>query len=184
MIQKSRTTRFGCMVKYYSGIGSRETPDFVCMAMTAIAKLLEADGYTLRSGGAGGADLAFEGGVERLKDIYLAWKGFNGSTSELYVVCDAAIAMALSVHPSPETLIKREKALHLHSRNCYQILGSDLATPTEFVICWTEAAAKRGGTRTAIVLAERNKIPVLNLGKCNTYEECMVSFDRFYLLVA
>ena len=172
------------MVKYYAGVGSRESPDFVCLAMTAIAKLLEADGYTLRSGGADGADLAFESGVERLKDIYLAWKGFNGSSSALYGVCDAAIAMALTIHPSPENLVKREKALYLHARNCYQVLGSDLETPSDFVICWTEDAKKRGGTRTAIVLAERNNIPVLNLGKCKTYEECMAAFDRFYFLVA
>lgn len=180
------TIASGFMAKYYSGIGSRETPNFVCGAMRQIAYTLEAEGYTLRSGGAGGADSAFEEGVMNNvnKEIYLPWKGFNKSKSPYYGVCDAAIAMALSVHPSPDTLIKREKALHLHARNCYQVLGSDLATPSDFVICCTEDAQKRGGTRTAIVIAERNKIPVLNFGKCETYEQCMTAFDRFYLLVA
>lgn len=54
----------------YAGIGSRETPRSILDLMTAIARKLEALGYTLRSGGATGADTAFEEGVERLKEIY------------------------------------------------------------------------------------------------------------------
>jgi hypothetical protein len=152
--------------------------------MTAIARFLEQEGYILRSGGAGGADLAFENGVvdPSMKHIYLAKKGFNGSDSQLYTVCAAALALASTIHPAWDRC--RAFARLLHARNCYQVLGQQLDTPADFLICWTENAEKRGGTRTAIVLAERNKVPVLNLGKCNTYEECMTAFDRFYLLAA
>lgn len=152
------------------------------MAMTAIARFLESEGYTLRSGGAGGADLAFECGVATLKDIYLPWEGFNGSTSPLFGICESAIAMSVKVHPTHDALRKRVKALLLHSRNCYQVLGKELDTPSEFLICWTEDAKKVGGTRTAIVLAEENNIPVLNLGKCKTYEECITTFETFYMV--
>ena len=175
-------TTNGYMVKYYTGIGSRESPDFVCLAMTEIARILESYGYTLRSGGADGADLAFVAGVTSLKDIYLPEKGFNRSTSSLFNVGTDAIALASTIHPAWDKC--KTRARLLHARNCYQVLGQNLDDPSDFLICWTENAEKRGGTRTAIVLAEKNKIPVLNLGKYKTYEECMIGFDRFYLLAA
>ena len=45
----------------YAGIGSRETPKEILKEMTKIGQELESKGYTLRSGGAIGADKAFEG---------------------------------------------------------------------------------------------------------------------------
>lgn len=170
------------MAKYYTGVGSRESPEFVCEAMTEIAIVLEKLHYTLRSGGAGGADLAFERGAKQRKHIYLPWAGFNGSQSPLYGVCQSAIDMALTIHPAPDLLRKREKALLLHSRNCYQVLGKTLDIPSEFLVCWTENAQLVGGTRTAIVLAERNKIPVLNLGKCKDYNSCIDAFEIFHMM--
>lgn len=81
----------------FSGIGSRETPADVCRDMTSISAALARRGFTLRSGGAGGADLACEEKVaDDRKEIFLPWKGFNGSTSRFYPapVSDAAIAAA------------------------------------------------------------------------------------------
>jgi predicted Rossmann fold nucleotide-binding protein DprA/Smf involved in DNA uptake len=49
-------------MKYYAGIGSRETPKEICNKMTEIASLLEKQDFVLRSGGANGADSAFEKG--------------------------------------------------------------------------------------------------------------------------
>ena len=43
----------------YTGIGSRETPHHILTLMTEIANILDNIGYTLRSGGADGADTAF-----------------------------------------------------------------------------------------------------------------------------
>ncbi|WP_048710246.1 hypothetical protein [Microvirga massiliensis] len=70
----------------YGGIGSRETPADVCSDMTRIATALEARGFRLRSGGAGGADLAFENGTSKpdQREIYIPWKGFNGSDSPYF----------------------------------------------------------------------------------------------------
>lgn len=45
----------------YAGIGSRETPLSMLKTMTKVADMLAKKGYTLNSGGAIGADVAFEG---------------------------------------------------------------------------------------------------------------------------
>ena len=47
-------------------------------------------------------------------------------------------------------------------RNVFQVLGADLKTPTEFIICWTD---KYGGTQQALRIAKSFSIPVFNLFK-------------------
>ena len=69
----------------YTGIGSRKTPPFMCWVMTKLAQDLCAKQALLRSGGAGGADTAFEDGADWRKEVYLPWKGFNGNESKLYI---------------------------------------------------------------------------------------------------
>jgi len=44
-------------------------------------------------------------------------------------------------------------AKKLHGRNVKQVLGDDLKTPSDFLLCWTKEGKDVGGTRTAIVLA-------------------------------
>lgn len=168
------------MAKYYSGVGSRETPLFVCRAMTAIARFLEQEGYILRSGGADGADLAFESGVVEvaMKNIYLPDKGFNKNPSPLFHVGEDAIRLASTIHPAWDRC--KPFARRLHARNCYQVLGLELNEASDFLLCWTENAEKRGGTRTAIVLAENNNVPVLNFGKYDTSKKCIAAFENFY----
>lgn len=71
----------------YTGIGSRETPADVCADMGIIGAALEHRGFTLRSGGAGGADLSFERrgrGDPCAMEIYLPWRGFNNSASRFH----------------------------------------------------------------------------------------------------
>lgn len=168
------------LIRYYTGIGSRETPQDVCAIMVALAKALGLAGYTLRSGGADGADAAFETGaceVDAPRDIFIPWKGFNGSTSTLIGASPEALAMAKSVHPRWFLLEARVKAgkskapMIMHGRNCYQVLGLTLDVPTSFVLCWTPDGCEdestrskaTGGTATAIALASRKKIGVINL---------------------
>lgn len=159
------------MLKPYTGIGSRQTPAHVQAVMSALAERLSAT-YVLRSGAADGADAAFETGAVKAagdREIYLPWKGFNGHSSELYHVTPEASVIAQGVHPAWERLPPGPRKLH--SRNVYQVLGYQLNAPSEFVVCWTpdgcESARTRkrttGGTATAIVLAERNGVPVFNL---------------------
>ena len=51
---------------FYTGVGNRDTPHEYLEKMTVLASLLEKEGCILRSGGAEGADTAFENGVRSL----------------------------------------------------------------------------------------------------------------------
>lgn len=57
-----------------------------------------------------------------------------------------------------------EWARGMHSRNCHQILGYDLQSPVDAVICWTPDGAVVGGTATSLKLSMKHNIPVFNLG--------------------
>jgi len=48
--------------------------------MTKIAQRMSEKGFVLRSGGAKGADEAFENGAGE-KEIYLPWRGFRDNPS-------------------------------------------------------------------------------------------------------
>lgn len=158
-------------MKYYTGIGSRETPKHICEMMTKIATKLEAMGYILRSGGASGADTAFEDGVETNKEIYIPWNDFNGrnsSSNGIYLYeslnkTKEANDIAKTLHPRFDYLTHGAKKLH--TRNVHQVLGKDLETPSKFVILYSETTSDgvKGGTNTAYQLAKRNNIPCFNL---------------------
>ena len=149
---------------HYAGIGSRETPQDVLSLMQKIGRALALKEYTLRSGGANGADTAFEQGcdmVEGKKEIFLPWRNFNNHNSELFNVSNEALNMASNLHPAWDKC--SQGAQRLHARNCYQILGENLDTPVEFVVCWTKYPKASGGTALGVRLAEENNIPVFNL---------------------
>lgn len=162
-------------IRAYTGVGSRETPPWAMAWMHAFAHVLAQAGWVLRSGGAEGADSAFEAGSDdvdpQLAQIYLPWRGFNANASPRYGVTAAALAVAQSVHPAWERL--SPAARKLHARNAYQVLGSELNAPSELLVCWTadgceqarERTARTGGTATAIVLAERHDVPRYNLAR-------------------
>jgi len=137
--------------------------------MQKIAVSLRKKGLTLRSGAADGADAYFESGAKEAKEIYLPWPKFNDHPSRLCSVSQAALEMAETVHPAWENL--SQGAQKLHGRNCYQVLGRDLKTPSDFLVCWTKDGKLRGGTATALTLAKMNNIPIYNLGKTEDWEQ-------------
>lgn len=157
------------MGKYYTGIGSRETPKEILDLMTRLGSALEDKGYILRSGGAGGADLAFEKGVTQNKDIFLPWRGFNGSNSTLYNQLPLAFDLASEHHPAWGNL--KDSVKKLMARNSHQVLGKELKVKSSFVLCWTPDGCessdtrtnKTGGTGLAISLASSLGIPIYNL---------------------
>lgn len=153
-------------MKFYAGIGSRQTPSTVLMYMTRLAKRLAELGFVLRSGGAGGADTAFEAGAGEAKEIFLPWKGFNGNKSRLYSQSDEAYAMAARFHPNWNACTRGARAMH--ARNCHQVLGADLDDPVQFVLCWTPNGTGSGGTGQAIRIARHYEIPVFDLGNGKT----------------
>ena len=69
---------------FYTGIGSRKTPKTILKLFTEVAIYLSKQGYILRSGGAKGADQAFERGAAK-KEIYLPWRNFENNKSNLIV---------------------------------------------------------------------------------------------------
>lgn len=167
-------------MKYYAGIGSRKTPKEMYEEMYEIATTLHDKNYILRSGGADGADLYFEAGAGELKEIYIPWKGFNGSNSELIGITYDAMVMAEKYHPNWARL--SDAAKKLMSRNCYQILGMDLKTPVEFVVCWTPNGRAEGGTGQALRIANDLDIPIFNLKKENDMRKLKIHINQTRLL--
>ncbi len=155
----------------YAGIGSRSTPDHVLQIMRRVAHRLSEMGYALLSGGAAGADSAFEAGCFGNREIYLPWPGFRHLQGRHCVTLPSAEAFRVAevVHPAWKRL--GDTAQALMARNSHQVLGADLRSPVDFVVCWTpdgcesEATRSRntGGTGQAIALANRWGIPVVNL---------------------
>lgn len=75
-------------MKYYTGVGSRETPEHILKFIEQVAYWLAGRGYTGRSGSVAGADSAFEQGFNHHEivngsfdhisfEAYLPWKGFS-----------------------------------------------------------------------------------------------------------
>ena len=137
----------------YCGVGSRETPDVV------------APHAVLRSGGAEGADTAFEFGAtlgQGRKEIYLPWKNFNGRINgELLEPSLESYDLAKTFHPRFSYLSQGSKKLI--ARDGHQVMGKDLMTPCDMVICWTKDGKATGGTGQAIRIADAYDIPVYNL---------------------
>ena len=144
-------------MKYYTGIGSRKTPQSILSVMIKLAIKLEAEGWTVRTGDAQGADNAFKSATKK-HEVYTA----SHCTSE-------SMRIAQAYHPRWESC--SEYARKLHGRSAFQVLGFELNKPSSFLICWTpdgctnhkERNIKTGGTGTAISIADANKIEVLNL---------------------
>lgn len=141
-------------MKYFVGIGSRQTPEDILFIMTAISKYLTSKGWVLRSGGAMGADKAFEIGAvfgsQSKPEIFLG----GDCTKE-------AIEFSSKFHPAWNRC--KEYAKQLHGRNAMIVLGRNLDSPVNFVICWTPDGKDSGGTGQAIRIANSREIKVLNL---------------------
>jgi hypothetical protein len=157
----------------YAGIGSRETPQEIQDEMTEVAKILQSEGFVLRSGKARGADIAFEKGAGPEKEI------FPGSLK----AGEKELAIAREIHPNPVALDNSkgnpEYTWNLMARNTNQIFGKDLNTPVDFVLAWTpdgltdyrNRTIKSGGTGQAIEMASRKGIPVINLANSGWREQ-------------
>lgn len=175
-------------MRYFAGVGSRDA-QFIPSVMEEIESIayeLVQKSYILRSGGADGADTAFEKGVDRLitetearvgcargmnrlKQIFLPWRLMKskrfpeGHPSPLYHPSTEALEMARELlGPSHWGNLKESWRL-MHARNCHQVLGANLDSPVDFVLCWTPYGKETGGTATAIKLARRHNIPVINM---------------------
>ena len=144
----------------YAGIGSRETPKDVLFLFVELANIFAKRGYILRSGAADGADKAFERGCDLssgLKEIYLPWKGFNNNKSNLILSDNRASLIAEIYHPYWNNLSCGGQKLQ--ARNSHQVLGKDLETPCEMIVCYTPS---KGGTTQALRIAKDYGIKIFN----------------------
>lgn len=181
------------MKKFYAGIGSRETPEKLRPIIKQITHFLYQEGYTLRSGGAPGADEMFETSLRSLTpypmhteqfrewrgqhmEIYVPWWLFQSSTSPLCHVSEEAIEFSLKYHPTGNRLSDAVKKLM--GRNAYQVLGKDLKTKSDFIVCWTSNGADEepalyhcGGTGQALRIGEAHGVPIFNLAKEGSFAE-------------
>lgn len=140
--------------RIYAGIGSRQTPPLVLTLMAKWAVYLAQSGYTLRSGGAFGADCAFENGcdiVQGVKQIFTA----NDARRYPHWREHAA-----KFHPVWRDLTAGMQLLH--ARNSAIVLGQSLAEPVDFVLCWTPDGTSKGGTGQALRIAADEGIPIFN----------------------
>ena len=162
---------------YYAGIGSRKTPQEVLNLMTRIAQYMKDIGWTLRSGGALGADKAFEIGAGQTKEIFTA-NDF---------IPQKAFDTVPKYHPAPYAL--SDFATRLMARNAMQIFGKEMDQPVKLVMCWTPDGANgtsipttrnTGGTGQAIRIAADNGIRVLNLGNEDTMKRVLSKLPKKY----
>jgi hypothetical protein len=168
-------------VRYYTGVGSRSTPKPVLEVIDFIAANMKAD-YTLRSGRAPGADQAFEYPAGSKAHLYIPWYNFgadvpiNGNPRVIVpkgALLRDAMSMAADIHKNWNAVSEPDRLLH--ARNCFQVLGDDLNTPSELLICYAQPDRRsvKGGTRTAVELAKMFQIPIYNLFFPNEEEDLM-----------
>jgi hypothetical protein len=148
----------------YSGIGSRKTPSPILATMIRIAEELSNLGWILRTGGAQGADSAFEAGAQKNRIERFVTRAL---TEELTDAEEEAYRIASTHHPAWNQMHSIDRRIHL--RNVFQVLGRDLNSPSSFVLCWTpdgsvgETTKTTGGTGMAIRIAFARSIPIYNL---------------------
>ncbi|MBO9428389.1 hypothetical protein [Sulfitobacter sp. R18_1] len=171
--------------KPYAGIGSRDLPSHIFDIMVLIGRMMAEDGWTLRSGHAKGADIAFEMGCDEAggrKEIFLPKKGFNGSKAEFtplgqeyyelagrYYDIDQGDAPWPRASDNPKWRHLPDWSTMFHARNTQQIFGKNLDSRTDTVVCYTPEGKWKGGTAMALRLIEEARAAgdamVFNLGE-------------------
>jgi len=183
------------MYRAYAGIGSRQTPKEICEQMTDIASVLDGIGWTLRTGGAKGADLAFADGASFAQiEEFIPWHKFSperigvepiilNQTREVYDLAqkywDSRPDDVDEGKYCDWTSLRDTTKLFM-MRNVHQILGKDLKTPSKAVICWTPNGAMKGGTSFAMWIAMCHSIPIFNLANPTALERMETFFDPEY----
>lgn len=184
-------------MKWYTGVGSRETPEDIQALMTKLGCKLAGQGFTLRSGAAQGADRAFElgwlewysnqtpwpSGENVRAEIYVPWDGFEGHDRDglfgatlvpsdiHFAKSEEAAKIASQVHTAWDRC--SQGAQKLHTRNVFQVLGRHLNEPSSMLVCWakiTKGGNISGGTATTWNLAKKYNIPCFNLAEPEHYE--------------
>ena len=173
----------------FAGVGSRRTPAAVLTMMEDIAERIATAGWTLRSGGARGADSAFEGGCDRVdgkKEIYIPFDNFTAGGQGLgrrvgergvLIPPSPAEAERIARRYWDESRIAwarmRRTTRLLMIRNSCQVLGANLDSPVYAVVYWTPADDE-GGTGQALRIARGLRIPCIALDSRTSVNDVVV----------
>lgn len=163
-----------------TGIGTREPAqtDELKVIMSLFCTLAGKRGWTLRSGAAPGMDNWFERLWKGPKEIFIPrerytpkglptrYHGHDGAIN----VSDPAIlrraqSIASNIHPNWKACNRGAK--DLHTRNVFQIMGQDLQSNSNAIVYYAkydrDGYSVKGGTRTAVHLGRKLRIPEYNL---------------------
>lgn len=150
-----------------AGIGSRETPASILAEMVLVGQWCRINRVEVRSGHAPGADQAFEAGAMQSCVAYLPWPSFeahaNGLGGRLITPDNWVELMAHARRRHPWWDRLKDGARKLMARNSAQVLGLDLKSPVQAVVCWTDGGGFIGGTGQALHIATDNNIPIFNM---------------------
>jgi len=172
------------LYKPYAATGNRDAPPEIISKFEAIAKKLEALGYTARVGGFEGIEEAVEKATTK-NEIHLPWRDFAQKQSKFTFTTDRAMAIAKMFHPTFDTM-KKSVQLFL-AKNARLVMGDKVNSPALFLLCWTEdgvesikeKTSRSGFTGHPIAIASAVGIPIFNLGnpsaeqRLNVYLESM-----------
>jgi hypothetical protein len=165
-------------MKYIAVIGSRDIPNEYYDKLADIVRVLQRR-YIIRSGGANGSDhVVTEYVAAHRRQIYIPWDGFNGlyDSSQTGVINaqkltskNLSYELAEKYHPYWHNL--KDGAKRLMARNSHQVMGMDMETPVDFIVCYTKSGKATGGTGQAIRIAEKMNIPVYNIKNEEDYKK-------------
>lgn len=166
--------------KYYTAIGSQETPADVLQAMEEVAATLSNDGWTARSGHTTGADQAFERGANQKIDIYVPWASYNKETRAFGKLItydntsgDDQRRAQMSVdkyHPAVGRL--KDSTRKIHARSYFQVCGRGSEPDSAFLAYWAPThEGKSQVTDQSIRIAKSRGIPVFNAAEYENLDD-------------
>jgi len=161
-------------MEYITIVGSRSISAQERVKLLILNDAFNSLGFTLRSGGAKGADETVNN--FRLVEIFIPWDGYNELHHDGKKIFSldrlpdqgAAIKKMKEIHPNPSAL--KQGAQKLHTRNIYQVIGKNGADGQKsclLVYCADEDIVGNpvGGTRTAVMFAKELGVPTINIRK-------------------
>ena len=164
------------LYKPYACTANEDAPPEIKNKFIEIVKMLENNGYTLRTGGMEGVEEIVENSVTK-KEVHLPWRDFAGKQSRFTFNTDRAYAIAKKYHPTFDGLSKGVKCFL--AKNARLILGNNMTSPALFLLTWTEDGATSSRDRTArtgfaghpIAIAAGIGIPVINLARSDAEQK-------------
>lgn len=159
-------------------VGSRKAPDYALDYARIIGIQLAQSGEEMFSGGALGMDDAWEkayieAGRSDLMNIILPKHRFGNKVDDGYNYLEITRYDEMLLGYADELIQEVHEYYHkldgfsywAHIRNCFQVLGHDLKTPSTecFLYAPVKGSGVTGGTSTAYNLCKKFNIPTYNI---------------------